>query len=460
MPKHGWLTPKAIANRIKAKGLQKLRWYCQMCQKQCRDENGFKCHTMSESHQRQLLLVAESPGKYVHAFSEEFLHGFMTLLRLQYGTRRVHANEVYQEYIKDKHHFHMNATRWVTLTGLVKWLGRESICEVEDTPKGWFIKYIDRSPETLARQAAAEKKDKMDKDDEERSQKMIELQISRALASKKEEDEVTVSTELQRTNEEEKVVFNLSRSGPSGSGAGSTSQHEGAGERSNSSGSPENTVSDQQPGSSGPTHPAPPPQSSGSGSDAGGGGFSRNPVASGGSVQPLHNALRLAAGKTTTARKKEASREDDVRGGASNGRKRKLTALEEIRMMEEQRKEKMNRRDNWLAEGVVVKVVHRKLGERYYRKKGVVEEVKDLFTGIVRMADSGDRIRIDQAHLETVIPAIGKPVMVVNGAYRGLRAVLESLDADNFCVSVRIDQGPARGRLLERVPYEDISKLA
>ena len=38
MPKDGFLTPKAIANRIKSKGLQKLRWYCQMCQKQCRDE--------------------------------------------------------------------------------------------------------------------------------------------------------------------------------------------------------------------------------------------------------------------------------------------------------------------------------------------------------------------------------------------------------------------------------------
>ena len=30
-----------------------------------RDENGFKCHTMSESHQRQLLLVAENPNKFV-----------------------------------------------------------------------------------------------------------------------------------------------------------------------------------------------------------------------------------------------------------------------------------------------------------------------------------------------------------------------------------------------------------
>ena len=34
-----------IANRIKAKGLTKLRWYCQLCEKACRDENGYKCHT-------------------------------------------------------------------------------------------------------------------------------------------------------------------------------------------------------------------------------------------------------------------------------------------------------------------------------------------------------------------------------------------------------------------------------
>lgn len=40
MGKADFLSPKAIANRIKSKGLQKLRWYCQMCQKQCRDEVG------------------------------------------------------------------------------------------------------------------------------------------------------------------------------------------------------------------------------------------------------------------------------------------------------------------------------------------------------------------------------------------------------------------------------------
>ena len=51
-----------IGNRIKAKGLQKLRWYCQMCQKQCRDENGFKCHQNSESHKRQMEVFGQNPG--------------------------------------------------------------------------------------------------------------------------------------------------------------------------------------------------------------------------------------------------------------------------------------------------------------------------------------------------------------------------------------------------------------
>jgi hypothetical protein len=38
MGKHDFFSPKAIANRQKSKGLQKLRWYCELCQKQCRDE--------------------------------------------------------------------------------------------------------------------------------------------------------------------------------------------------------------------------------------------------------------------------------------------------------------------------------------------------------------------------------------------------------------------------------------
>lgn len=138
MGKHEVGTPKYIANKIKAKGLQKLRWYCQMCQKQCRDENGFKCHTMSESHHRQLLLFAENAHRYMDQFSREFSEGYLNLLKRQFGTRRVPANRVYQEYISDRGHIHMNATQWLTLTAFVKWLGRTGQCVVDETEKGLY----------------------------------------------------------------------------------------------------------------------------------------------------------------------------------------------------------------------------------------------------------------------------------------------------------------------------------
>lgn len=63
----------------------------------------------------------------------------------------------------------MNATKWETLTDFVKWLGREGHCTVDETEKGWFVAYIDRDPETIARQEALAKKEKMEKDDQVRT---------------------------------------------------------------------------------------------------------------------------------------------------------------------------------------------------------------------------------------------------------------------------------------------------
>ena len=57
-------------------------------------------------------------------------------------------------------------------------------------------------------------------------------------------------------------------------------------------------------------------------------------------------------------------------------------------------------------------MLHEKLGDHFYRKKGVVEEVRNSFTGVIKMIETGDKIKIDQAHLETVIPAIGMATAV------------------------------------------------
>ncbi|NXP81484.1 KIN17 protein, partial [Ramphastos sulfuratus] len=390
MGKSDFLSPKAIANRIKSKGLQKLRWYCQMCQKQCRDENGFKCHCMSESHQRQLLLASENPQQFMDYFSEEFRNDFLELLRRRFGTKRVHNNIVYNEYISHREHIHMNATQWETLTDFTKWLGREGLCKVDETPKGWYIQYIDRDPETIRRQQEQERKKKQDLDDEEKTARFIEQQVRRGLEGK--ELEQPVYTELNRENEEEKVAFNLNK-------GASTSI----------------STSSKTSSVLGP------------------------------------NALKMVEG---TVKRKESAH-----SSGQSKEKKKKSALDEIMELEEEKK-RTSRRDYWLQPEIVVKIVTKKLGEKYHKKKGVVKEVIDKYTAVVKMIDSGDKLKLDQTHLETVIPAPGKKVMVLNGGYRGNEGILESINEKKFSATITIDSGPLKGRRVEDIQYEDISKLA
>ncbi|KIK67196.1 hypothetical protein GYMLUDRAFT_69386 [Collybiopsis luxurians FD-317 M1] len=182
MPRAEVGTPKYVANKMKSKGLQRLRWYCQVCEKQCRDENGFKCHAASESHLRQMLVVGEHAGKHISNFSQEFQSTFVSLLSRRFGTKRVLANQVYQEYISDKHHLHMNSTRWVTLTEFIKHLGRTGVARVDETEKGWFIAWIDNSPKALAKAEASLKKERATTSDEQRERTLIAEQIERAAA--------------------------------------------------------------------------------------------------------------------------------------------------------------------------------------------------------------------------------------------------------------------------------------
>src|SRR6201995_5296652 len=130
---------KYLANKMKAKGLQRLRWYCQACQRQMRDENGFKQHTMSEGHVRAMQLIGEDPKKYIRQYGEQFKRDFLLLLRTAHGEKPVHVNKFYQEYIANKEHIHMNATQWNSLTEFAKYLGREGVCRItEEEGKGVF----------------------------------------------------------------------------------------------------------------------------------------------------------------------------------------------------------------------------------------------------------------------------------------------------------------------------------
>ena len=110
----------------------------------------------------------------------------------------------------------------------------------------------------------------------------------------------------------------------------------------------------------------------------------------------------------------------------------------------------------WLKKGIVVKVVTKSLGEKYYKQKGnVVEVVGDDRMGAVVQFPTGGKVKLDQSHLETVVPGPDRPVLILVGKHRGREAVLKELDVDNFCAKLKlVDTGDKLS-----LPYEHFSKL-
>lgn len=202
-------TSKYVANKMRSKGLQRLRWYCQVCEKQCRDENGFKCHTQAESHVRNILAVSSNPNKKIEEFSREFKTDFIKQLRTSHGTKSVPLNHFYQTYIAHKEHIHMNATKWHSLTDFAKFLGKEGICRVEENEKGLHIAWIDNSPEALRRHDAVRRQEAMEKGDEEREQRMIDEQIKRAREAGTETEEIDNKAKQLQRAEGEKIILNF-----------------------------------------------------------------------------------------------------------------------------------------------------------------------------------------------------------------------------------------------------------
>ncbi|KAK4152936.1 domain of Kin17 curved DNA-binding protein-domain-containing protein [Chaetomidium leptoderma] len=171
---------KYLANKMKSKGLTRLRWYCQICEKACRDENAFKMHCQSESHMRRALDAGQNFKSVQEDYSKQFLQEFVTLLKTAHGEKSIHANKFYQEIIARKDHVHLNSTRWHSLTDFVKHISKEGIVRAEEKDDGVFIAWIDDSPDAMKRRDAVRRKEMQDKGDEEREQMLLREQIKRA----------------------------------------------------------------------------------------------------------------------------------------------------------------------------------------------------------------------------------------------------------------------------------------
>ncbi|GMH04279.1 hypothetical protein Nepgr_006118 [Nepenthes gracilis] len=80
-----------------------------MCQKQCRGKNGFKCHCMSEGHQRRMQIFSQNPDCTLDGYSEEFEDAFLKHMKCSHRFRPVAATVVYDVYIWDRHHSYIYA---------------------------------------------------------------------------------------------------------------------------------------------------------------------------------------------------------------------------------------------------------------------------------------------------------------------------------------------------------------
>lgn len=411
MPKQEVGSTKWLGNKMKAKGLQKLRWYCQMCQKQCRDENGFKCHRMSDGHQRQMQCFVQDPNRFMDDFSQEFETGFMQLMSHSYRSTRVLANTVYADFISNRHHTHMNSTIWVTLSNFVQYLGRTNQCKIDKTPKGWYLVWVDNSPEAKLRESLKQDTDKAEMSEQQLHARLLSQQVE---AGKADGGFVESEfTECLRQEGDAPIAFNMASS----------------------------STANAAPGAGGSA-------SSSAGTTARG---------------ALANAFEAHGGVE----------DDDPSGstakasGSKDTKERKISAMEKVMREHEAKKRKLEEKppsspssdaaEPWVAAGLVVKVMHADLGDgKFYRKKGRIEKVQDdKYSADIRMVESKALIRLEQEMLETVIPNVGKAVLVVKGAFKGRRATMRGVNIQNFCVAVELDDGTQ----MDGMGYDEVCKF-
>ncbi|KAI3387587.1 hypothetical protein SNEBB_001038 [Seison nebaliae] len=394
----GFLTPKAISNRIKARGLQKLKWFCQMCQKQCRDDNGFKCHIQSESHQRQLLTFTENPGRFLDEFSRTFHQSYLTTLKHRFGTKRVHANLIYQEFIKDRFHVHMNSTKWYTLTGYIKWLGKEGICLVDETDKGWFIQYIDRDPERLQREADMRKRERAELTDAERQHRQLLELVENDKKNEKQISSCSLETEVENFEKLKEINLKWSEK--------MRKEEDKLIKKDITSDIIETIFKDNE-------------------------------------LQSEHLPL------TGKKRKHDRKNIDLIREEVEEAKKKKDFI-------------ETHPSDAWLMENIMVKICTDSVGEEFEKKKGKIVKVnEDKFSCVVRVQSENKKwkkILFDQDHLQTVIPKEGREVLIVRGEYKGkkgrmIRVKSEKKDFSSDIQLIDSDQ-------LIVLSYSNFSKLS
>jgi len=202
-----------MSGASKQKGLGKLKFYCQLCAKQCRDANGLKNHSDSDSHKAKLKLFESNPEKFKSEFSEQFQTYFMEVLREISRDEWYAATEVYKELVKDPDHIHLNATRWQDLTEFLNHISAEGIVRKRPRDRGGVeIQFVDKErEEKLSKQVRDEKRklERLHERESEESEKRMRDALSVLATAAPVPGETSAPTELKRTDTTEKVKFSF-----------------------------------------------------------------------------------------------------------------------------------------------------------------------------------------------------------------------------------------------------------
>lgn len=473
MPKHERGTPKDIAIRMKAKGLQKLKFYCQMCNKQCRDENGFKCHLTSDSHLRQMQIFSSNSGKLLDQFSAKFEKMYLDSLKRRHGFQRMNANNVYQEVIQDRDHVHMNATKWITLSEFVQYLGKTGKCVVEETERGWYVTYINRDPLLLKRQEAQERKARNEKLMEKKMKQRMELQMREA---------AKVFDEQQYNPHVQSAVSNIDKS--SSSATPIITLVEKKKKKNNTQLKSKKSIFDDNDDSEEADTEKLESDNRAKSEEKEKGGVEIS------STSSTHHGKNFGE-----KRKQESLHEMNTTNDSEKSRKKPKSSSQGVRSDDEEenykkkedtasRKNKSSSGyDTWLHKGIYVQVKSKQIGKgKYYNRKGIVDRVisgskRDPIEAEIEIIDSskskqdgGDILRVDERDLQTVVPnKVGKKVLILKpGKYFGCVAYVEKLNDKKERADLKLSSSFYNEKsgsnkydedfILPKVHYDDFSK--
>ena len=371
----------------------------------------------------------------------------------------------------------MNSTQWTTLTQYVNWLGEQGICEVDfqddgtgqngsqGNRGGWYIKFIDRDPESEKRKLEIDRLAKKQKDMDERHNvkiaEMVAADSERKTAMDFAESNVDLKTKNLDLESHKKVIMSISASKSAilqKYSMNSLDDANGLGFKSlvamtafNTSGTKEET------GLMKPGRKRDKPMScieeimlkDGMAKDQIYKKKNTDDILATGCLKNVDGAgLYVKKDKETNKKEESDGSKTDKKESRREG---KIVKLPEIVDDEE---------EPWLLENILVKVTTKDLGPTYYKKKGKVLKVENKYEAIVQMVNGSAKVKFDQTHLETVIPNINRDVMVLVGKYAGRVGVLKSIQQETATCSVELDQtAKHKAKFITNLKYTQISKF-